>query len=44
LEEVAVHEGLMKIYDNSAFIVGDPCGILGQQLRLCPIYALNINK
>ena len=29
----AGHKVLMKVYDNTALIVGDPHGVLGQQLR-----------
>jgi hypothetical protein len=45
LEEVAVHAGnevLAGVDDNSALIVGNLQGILGQQLRLCPIHLLNV--
>jgi hypothetical protein len=38
----AGHEVLMEVDDNSALIVGDPQGILGQQLRPCPIKLLFI--
>jgi hypothetical protein len=43
LEEVTVnasHEVLMEVDDNMSLIVGDPQGILDQQLR--PIPLLNI--
>jgi hypothetical protein len=46
LEEAAVragHEVLIGTDDNSALVTGDPQGILGQQLSLCPFYLLNIN-
>jgi hypothetical protein len=36
------HKVLVEVYNNSALIVGDPQGILGQQLRLHPMYLLNI--
>jgi hypothetical protein len=45
MKDVAVcadHKVLVKVYNNSALIVGDPHGILGQQLRLHPMYLLNI--
>ncbi len=45
LKEVAVHAGLkvlMKVENNSAMIVGNPQGILGQQLRTQLIYLFNI--
>jgi hypothetical protein len=32
----------MKVYDNTALIVGDPQGVLGQQLRPHPSSGLNI--
>jgi hypothetical protein len=44
-EEVAVrvgHEVLIDVDDKSGLIVGDPRGILGQQLNLHPIYILHI--
>jgi hypothetical protein len=37
----ADHKVLVEVYNNSALIVGDPQGILGQQLRPHPIYLLN---
>jgi uncharacterized membrane-anchored protein len=43
LLEVAVRTGLkvlMKVDYKSVMIVGDPQGILGQQLRTHPIYYL----
>jgi hypothetical protein len=46
LEEVAVragHEVLMEVDSNSALIVGNPQGILGEHLRPRPIHWLNIN-
>jgi hypothetical protein len=39
-EEVIVHDGydvLVEVDNNSALIVGDPRGILGQHLRPHPI-------
>jgi hypothetical protein len=45
LEEVAMQAGrkvLAEIEDNSALIVGDPQGILGQQLRPRPVHLSNI--
>jgi hypothetical protein len=45
LEEVAVragHEVSMKVDDNILLIVGDPQGILDQQLRTKQICILNI--
>jgi hypothetical protein len=42
---VAVRAGLkvlMKVDSNSGMIVGNPQGILGQQLRTHPIYLFNI--
>jgi hypothetical protein len=45
LEEVAVrtgHKVLMKVGNNSLLIVGDPKGILDQQLMPHPIHLLNI--
>jgi hypothetical protein len=44
LEEVAEHAGrkaLMEVDDNSALIVGNMRGILGQQLSPRPIFLLN---
>jgi hypothetical protein len=38
----AGHNVLVEINGNSALIVVDPQGILGQQLRLHPIHFLNI--
>jgi uncharacterized membrane-anchored protein len=42
LEEAAVHAGhqvLTEIGNNSELIVGNPQGVLGQQLRpTCPIF------
>jgi hypothetical protein len=38
----ADHKVLVKVYNNTALIVGNPQGILGQQLRLHPMYLLNI--
>jgi hypothetical protein len=38
----AGHSVLAETDDNLALIVGNPQGILGQQLRLCPIHLLNI--
>jgi hypothetical protein len=32
----------LEVDDNSVLIVGDPQGILGQQLRPCPMQLLNI--
>jgi hypothetical protein len=43
--EVAVlvgHKVLVEINNNSALIVGDPEGILGEQLRPHLIHCLNI--
>ncbi len=45
LEDVAVHAGrkvLMEVDKNSVRIVGNPQGILGQQLRPHPVHLLNI--
>ncbi len=45
LEEFVVHVGhkvLMEVYNNSALIVGDPQGILGQQLWPHQVHFLNI--
>jgi hypothetical protein len=45
LKEVIVHadhEVVMEVDDNSAMIVADPQGILGQQLRPNPLPLLNI--
>jgi hypothetical protein len=47
LEEVTQHAGhdvLMEGFDNILFIVGDPQGIISQQLRTHPIQLLNIIK
>ncbi len=44
MEEVEVPAGrevLVDVDDNSALIVGNPRGILGQQLKPQPIYSLN---
>jgi hypothetical protein len=45
LDEIIVlagHEVLMKFDENGPLIIGDPQGILGQQLRLHTIHLLNI--
>ncbi len=45
LEEVTEHAGrevLGELDNTSALIVGNPCGILGQQLKTRAIYLLNI--
>jgi hypothetical protein len=45
LKDVAFHTGhevLMEVDVNILLIVGDPQGILGQQLRPRPITLLNI--
>jgi hypothetical protein len=45
LEEAAVHAGLevlMEVDDNSSQIVGDPHGILDQQLRPHPVHLIII--
>jgi hypothetical protein len=36
------HQVLAEVNDNSALIVGNPCGILGQQFLPRPIKLLNI--
>jgi hypothetical protein len=43
-EEVGVyadHEVIVEVDDNIVLIVGNPQGILGQQLRPCQIHSLN---
>jgi hypothetical protein len=44
LEKVAAyadHEVIVEVDDNIVLIVGNPQGILGQQLRPCQIHSLN---
>jgi len=36
------HDVLMEVDNNSSLIVGDPQGVLGQQLRPRSIYLFNI--
>jgi hypothetical protein len=38
----ADYEVLMDVDDNSALAVGNPHGILNQQVGHCPIHLLNI--
>ncbi len=45
LEEVAMHADnkvLMQVDDNSLQVVGDPHGVLVQQLRPHPIHSLKL--
>ncbi len=46
MEKVAVHAGhkvLMEVDNNTLVIVGNPWGILDQQLWPCPTHKININ-